>query len=100
MKKNYELIIIGAGPAGLSTALNLIKNGIKNILVIEQKEFPRYKCCAGYITNRTKKEYEQLGLKINECHYRLIENFKIFYQYQERQKIVNKFLFTNKDIVG
>ena len=98
MKKHYEVIIIGAGPSGLSTALNLIKNEIKNILVIEQKEFPRYKCCAGYITNRTKKEYEQLGLKINECHYRLIENFKIFYQYQERQKIVNKFLFTNKDI--
>ena len=50
MNKHYEVIIIGAGPSGLGAALNLLKNGIKDILVIEQKKFPRYKCCAGYIT--------------------------------------------------
>lgn len=98
MDKHYEVIIIGAGPSGLGAALNLLKNGIKDILVIEQKEFPRYKCCAGYITNKTKKEYEQLGLNIDKCHYSLIKDFKIFYKYQEKQKIVNKFLFTNKNI--
>ena len=98
MNKHYEVIIIGAGPSGLGAALNLLKNGIKDILVIEQKEFPRYKCCAGYITNKTKKEYESLGLNINKCHYSLIKDFKIFYKYEEKQKIVNKFLFTNKNI--
>lgn len=98
MNKHYEVIIIGAGPSGLGAALYLLKNGIKDILVIEQKKFPRYKCCAGYITNKTKKEYESLGLNINKCHYCLIKDFSIFYKYQERQKIVNKFLFTNKNI--
>lgn len=98
MDKHVKVIIIGAGPSGLATALNLLKSGIKDILVLEQKEFPRYKCCAGYITNKTKKEYESLGLNIDKCHYSLIKNFKIFYKYQERQKIVNKFLFTNKNI--
>lgn len=98
MSKHYEVIIIGAGPSGLGTALNLLNNGIKDILVLEQKTFPRYKCCAGYITNKTKQEYERLGLNIDKCHYSLIKDFKIFYQYKERQKIVNKFLFTNKNI--
>ena len=98
MDNHFKVIIIGAGPSGLATALNLLKNGIKDILVLEQKTFPRSKCCAGYITNKTKKEYESLGLNIDKCHYSLIKDFKILYKYKEKQKIVNKFLFTNKNI--
>lgn len=60
--EKYHVIIIGAGPSGLATALNLVNDGIKDILVIEKCQFPRYKCCAGYITNQTKKTYEKLGL--------------------------------------
>lgn len=55
MNKKYDVIIIGAGPAGISAALNLQELGKKNILVIERYVFPRYKCCAGYITGKTKK---------------------------------------------
>lgn len=98
MQKHYEVIIVGAGPSGLATALNLLNNGIKNILVLERLTFPRFKCCAGYITNKTKKAYESLGLDINDCHYSLIKDFELFYKYQRKQKIVNKFLFTNKNI--
>ena len=47
MKNKYKVIIIGAGPAGISTALNLKELGIKDILVIEKYKYPRYKCCAG-----------------------------------------------------
>lgn len=36
MVKNYEVIIIGAGPAGLFAALELCKNKAKNILIIEK----------------------------------------------------------------
>lgn len=36
MKKNYDLIIIGAGPAGLSSAISAKENGIKDILLIER----------------------------------------------------------------
>lgn len=99
MQKNkYHVLIIGAGPSGLSTALNLQKLGIKDILVIEQYKFPRYKCCAGYITNKTKKYYEKLGLDISKCHYSLIEDFKIYYNLKLKQTIINKFLYTNKQI--
>ena len=95
---NYKVVIIGAGPAGLATALNLIKCGITDILVVEKHVFPRYKCCAGYITAKTKKAYEDLGLNIDDCHYSLIKDFKILYKFKSRLKIDNKFLYTNRYI--
>ena len=98
MKNKYQVIIIGAGPAGISTALNLYELGIKDILVVEKYKYPRYKCCAGYITNKTKKEYERLGLNIDKCHYSLIKDFKLFYKGKVKQKIINKFLYTNRKI--
>ena len=98
MMEKYKVIIVGAGPAGLATAINLYDKGITDILVIEKYKFPRYKCCAGYITNKTKTVYENLGLDINKCHYSLIDDFKIYYKLKEKQQIKNKFLYTNKKI--
>lgn len=98
MRPFYRVIIVGAGPAGLCCALNLKKRGYEDILVIEKFVFPRSKCCAGYITNKTKKEYEKLGLDIEKCRYSLIEDFDIFYKCKKRQSIKNKFLYTNEKI--
>lgn len=98
MKSKYKVIIIGAGPSGISTALNLKEMGIDDILIIEKYKFPRYKCCAGYITSKTKKEYERLGIDFKDCNYTLINDFNIFYKLKLRQNIVNKFLYTNKKI--
>ncbi len=96
--RRKKIIIIGAGPSGLSTALNLKKFGINDILVIEKGKFPRYKCCAGYITAKTKRAYKELGLDTDKCHYSLIEDFNIFYRLKNRQTIKNKFLYTNRKI--
>lgn len=96
VKNSYKVVIIGAGPAGLSAALNLIKRGVTDILVVEKHVFPRYKCCAGYITAKTKKAYEDLGLDVVGCHYSLIKDFKILYRFKPQLKIDNKFLYTNR----
>ncbi|MDE7337224.1 MAG: FAD-dependent monooxygenase, partial [Clostridia bacterium] len=98
LEKSYKVVIVGAGPAGISTALNLQAMGIKDIAIVEKYAFPRYKCCAGYITNKTKNEYEKLGLNIETCHYSLIKDFNILFKNNDRLKIINKFLYTNDKI--
>ena len=98
VKKFYKVIIIGAGPSGISTALNLINYGVSDILVIESREFPRYKCCAGYLTEKTRNTYLKLGLETNDCHYSLIKDFNIFYKHKRRLNIINRFLYTNEKI--
>lgn len=45
----YDLIIVGAGPAGATLAHSLRDSG-KRILVIDKKTFPRDKTCAGWVT--------------------------------------------------
>ena len=41
MSKNYDAILIGAGPAGSSAATILAEKG-HNVLLIEREKFPRY----------------------------------------------------------
>ncbi len=45
----YDLIIVGAGPAG-STLAWALQNSGKRILLIDKANFPRNKSCAGWIT--------------------------------------------------
>jgi geranylgeranyl reductase family protein len=51
MKKNYDVIVAGAGPSGALLAFELATKGI-DVLVLEKDILPRYKCCAGGVTFR------------------------------------------------
>jgi geranylgeranyl reductase family protein len=48
----YDVIIVGAGPAGAVLAYKLAKNGFK-VLVLEKENLPRYKTCGGGLTLKT-----------------------------------------------
>ena len=50
----YDVIIVGAGPAGCSCAHELLKNN-KKVLILDKAQFPRHKPCAGGITMKTLK---------------------------------------------
>jgi len=54
--RKYDVVIIGAGPAGSYLAYKLKSQGI-SILILEKEVFPRYKTCAGGLS---KKAYDIL----------------------------------------
>jgi geranylgeranyl reductase family protein len=49
LAKQFEVIIIGGGPAGSACAYDLAKSG-RSVLIIEKNPFPRFKPCAGMLT--------------------------------------------------
>lgn len=55
--EKYDVIVIGAGPAGACAAYLLANSGI-NVLVIDKEHFPRCKPCAGGFTVKTLKAFD------------------------------------------
>lgn len=71
-EKQYDLIIIGAGPAGLSAALHLAKllPGIeKRTLILEKAHHPRHKLCGGGLLPDGEIVLRQLGLDVTEIEH-------------------------------
>ncbi len=50
----FDVIVVGAGPAGSTAARELSAAGAR-VLVVDRAEFPRYKACGGGIPLRTEK---------------------------------------------
>jgi flavin-dependent dehydrogenase len=59
--QNYDVIIIGAGPAGTSSALFLEKMGYC-VAVLEQAKFPRDKVCGEFISPAADPILDELGV--------------------------------------
>ncbi len=47
----FDVVVVGGGPAGTSTARFLAKKGVK-VLIIEKRKLPRFKLCAGCLSAR------------------------------------------------
>ena len=58
---NFDVIIAGGGPAGSSAAIHLAQHGL-NVLLAEQKKFPRPKLCGEFISPECERHFENLGV--------------------------------------
>ncbi len=57
----YDVIIIGAGPAGCASALFLNQKGLR-VLVLDRAAFPRDKVCGEFISPAADDILEELGV--------------------------------------
>ncbi len=58
----YDLIIIGAGPAGSAAAILLAQSGFR-VALMEKSRFPREKLCGEFITPECLNVFERLGVR-------------------------------------
>ncbi|EGV42886.1 NAD(P)/FAD-dependent oxidoreductase [Bizionia argentinensis JUB59] len=56
----YDVIIVGGGLAGLTSAIHLSKKGL-SVLLIEKNDYPKHKVCGEYISNEVLPYLDALG---------------------------------------
>lgn len=64
----YDIIIVGAGPAGLATGLNLAQSApdlARRTLILEREHHPRPKLCAGGVLPGAEACLRKLGLDMS-----------------------------------
>jgi len=60
-KNKFDVIIIGGGLAGLTSAIHLSKHNFE-VLLIEKNNYPKHKVCGEYISNEVLPYLNFLGL--------------------------------------
>ncbi|MCC6810440.1 MAG: FAD-dependent monooxygenase [Deltaproteobacteria bacterium] len=68
---DYDVIIVGSGPAGSSTALNLLARSPtlrERIVVLEKATHPRIKLCAGGVVPDVERCLGSVGLTLADIH--------------------------------
>lgn len=78
MKQNnaFDVIVIGGGLAGLTTALHLSQNGVE-VCLIEKKHYPRHKVCGEYVGNEVLPYLNSLQINPFQFGAKKIESFQI-----------------------
>ncbi|MGH7683715.1 MAG: NAD(P)/FAD-dependent oxidoreductase, partial [Vulcanimicrobiaceae bacterium] len=57
----FDVVVVGAGPAGAATALQLGRAGLR-VAVVDRAAFPRRKVCGEYLGAGALRALEELGL--------------------------------------
>ena len=83
----YDVIIVGAGPAGSSAAYHLATRGV-DVLLVDKAQFPRDKCCGDAVMPLAIAKLERLGLgdEMQKC-FTQVEHVGVWQREQEREPV-------------
>jgi flavin-dependent dehydrogenase len=73
---HFNVIIIGGGLAGLSSAIHLSKENIR-VLVIEKNAYPKHKVCGEYISNEVLPYLHYLEIDVFKLGAQKINKFEL-----------------------
>jgi geranylgeranyl reductase family protein len=81
MPERWDLIVVGAGPGGSSTAYYAARAGL-NVLLLDRQEFPRDKPCGDGLMPHAAEEVSLMGLGewLNEPAHGKFSGFSIYTQ--------------------
>lgn len=79
MSERYDLVVVGAGPGGSSTAYYASKAGLRTLL-LDRQDFPRDKPCGDGLMPHAANEVALMGLGdwLEEPHHGRFSGFSIF----------------------
>ena len=60
-KTEFDIIIVGGGPAGCASACYAVKEGYK-VLLLEKEEYPRDKICGDAVGGKSLKHLDELKI--------------------------------------
>lgn len=79
----YDILILGGGPSGLSTALHLQRTAphlTPRVLLLEKEHYPRPKLCAGGLTLDAEIILQRLDLDLDEVPHVLADDIRFEFE--------------------
>ncbi len=99
---NYDVVIVGGGPAGSSAAIRLAESG-RSVLLIDKARFPRHKLCGEFVSPECLDYLNDLGVipQVNHRQPRQIDKTAFYSSGGRSFSVASRWLAQNKgDSIG